>query len=85
MFAPNAAAEEFLPYFERLTEDDWKKFYSDMVTVRRFDTEATNLQRQGQLALWVPSHGKRELRSVPLMALARRTTFSLHTVSTPSP
>ena len=57
-FAPNAAAEEFLPYFERLTEDDWKKFYSDMVTVRRFDTEATNLQRQGQLALWVPSHGQ---------------------------
>jgi pyruvate dehydrogenase E1 component alpha subunit len=57
-FAPNAAAEEFLPYFERLTEDDWKKFYSDMVTIRRFDTEATNLQRQGQLALWVPSHGQ---------------------------
>jgi 2-oxoisovalerate dehydrogenase E1 component alpha subunit len=57
-FAPNAAAEEFLPYFERLTEADWRKFYKDMVTVRRFDTEATNLQRQGQLALWVPSHGQ---------------------------
>ena len=57
-FAPSAAAEEFVPYFERLTEADWRKFYTDMVTVRRFDTEATNLQRQGQLALWVPSHGQ---------------------------
>jgi 2-oxoisovalerate dehydrogenase E1 component alpha subunit len=57
-FAPSPAAEEFLPYFERLTEGDYRRFYRDMVVVRRFDTEATNLQRQGQLALWVPSHGQ---------------------------
>lgn len=57
-FAPSAASEEFLPYFERLTDDDYRRFYRDMVTIRRFDTEATNLQRQGQLALWVPSHGQ---------------------------
>lgn len=56
--APSAASEEFLPYFQRLTEDDYRRFYRDMVTIRRFDTEATNLQRQGQLALWVPSHGQ---------------------------
>jgi pyruvate dehydrogenase E1 component alpha subunit len=29
-----------------------------MVVTRRFDEEAANLQRQGQLALWVPSHGQ---------------------------
>lgn len=57
-FAPSAASEPFLPYFERLTDDDYRRFYRDMVTIRRFDTEATNLQRQGQLALWVPSHGQ---------------------------
>jgi len=57
-FAPTAAAEEFVPYFEKLTEADWKKFYRDMVVIRRFDAEAINLQRQGQLALWVPSHGQ---------------------------
>lgn len=57
-FAPTAAAEEFLPYFQRLTDADYRKFYRDMVVIRRFDTEATNLQRQGQLALWVPSHGQ---------------------------
>ena len=57
-FAPSDAAAEFLPYFERLTEADYRKFYRDMVVVRKFDTEAANLQRQGQLALWVPSHGQ---------------------------
>lgn len=57
-FMPSAAAEEFLPYFERLTDADYRKFFRDMTVVRRFDTEATNLQRQGQLALWVPSHGQ---------------------------
>ncbi|SDK38989.1 pyruvate dehydrogenase E1 component alpha subunit [Cryobacterium psychrotolerans] len=58
VFRPNDAAAEFLPYLERLTEDDHRRFYRDMVVVRKFDTEAANLQRQGQLALWVPSHGQ---------------------------
>ena len=57
-FAPNEAAQQFLPYLERLTEADHRKFYRDMVVVRAFDREAANLQRQGQLALWVPSHGQ---------------------------
>ncbi|MET0955025.1 MAG: thiamine pyrophosphate-dependent dehydrogenase E1 component subunit alpha [Cryobacterium sp.] len=57
-FAPSDAAAEFLPYFDRLTEADYRTFYRDMVVVRKFDTEAANLQRQGQLALWVPSHGQ---------------------------
>lgn len=29
-----------------------------MVVIRRFDTEGTNLQRQGQMGLWVPSMGQ---------------------------
>ena len=57
-FTPSAAAEQYLPYLDRLTEADYRRFYRDMVVVRRFDTEAANLQRQGQLALWVPSHGQ---------------------------
>ncbi|MGN6742366.1 MAG: pyruvate dehydrogenase (acetyl-transferring) E1 component subunit alpha [Amnibacterium sp.] len=32
--------------------------YEDMVVVRRIDTEATNLQRQGELALWPPLLGQ---------------------------
>ena len=58
IFRPNDAASEFLPWLDRLTEDDHRRFYRDMVIVRKFDTEAANLQRQGQLALWVPSHGQ---------------------------
>jgi pyruvate dehydrogenase E1 component alpha subunit len=57
-FEPTDAAAEYLGYLDRLTEEDHRRFYRDMVVVRAFDTEATNLQRQGQLALWPPSHGQ---------------------------
>jgi pyruvate dehydrogenase E1 component alpha subunit len=52
------AAAEYLPYIEALADDDLRQFHRDMVIARRFDLEATNLQRQGQLALWPPSHGQ---------------------------
>ncbi|MBX3095169.1 MAG: thiamine pyrophosphate-dependent dehydrogenase E1 component subunit alpha [Cryobacterium sp.] len=35
-----------------------RAFYRDMSLTRAFDIEATNLQRQGEMALWVPSHGQ---------------------------
>ena len=57
-FQPSDLAGEYLPYLERLDEDDYRRFYRDMVRVRAFDHEAANLQRQGQLGLWVPSHGQ---------------------------
>jgi Pyruvate/2-oxoglutarate dehydrogenase complex, dehydrogenase (E1) component, eukaryotic type, alpha subunit len=57
-FAPTEAAAEYLPYLDRLSDADHARFYRDMIVVRRFDTEATNLQRQGQLALWPPSRGQ---------------------------
>ncbi len=49
---------EYLPLVEALSDDTLRQFYRDMVITRRFDLEATNLQRQGQLALWPPSHGQ---------------------------
>ncbi|MHB1171294.1 MAG: pyruvate dehydrogenase (acetyl-transferring) E1 component subunit alpha [Lacisediminihabitans sp.] len=52
------SADEYLPYIERLSEDQLRRFYRDMVVVRRFDAEGANLQRQGQLGLWVPSMGQ---------------------------
>ncbi|WP_286279279.1 thiamine pyrophosphate-dependent dehydrogenase E1 component subunit alpha [Naasia aerilata] len=57
-FEPNPAAEEFLPYVERLDEELLRRFYRDMVLARRVDTEAGHLQRQGQLALWPPLLGQ---------------------------
>jgi pyruvate dehydrogenase E1 component alpha subunit len=49
------------PYLERvnaLGDDLLRDFHRQMVLVRRFDIEAGNLQRQGQLALWIPSLGQ---------------------------
>lgn len=54
----SAEAEEFMPYVDRLDDAKLRQFYRDMTVIRRLDTEATNLQRQGQLALWIPSHGQ---------------------------
>ncbi|MBP2412599.1 pyruvate dehydrogenase E1 component alpha subunit [Arthrobacter stackebrandtii] len=48
----------FSPYIEALDPEVLRGFYRDMATVRRFDAEATALQRQGELALWVPVVGQ---------------------------
>ena len=57
-YAPTAAAEEYLPLVEALSDAELEQFYRDMVLTRAVDTQATNLQRQGQLALWPPSRGQ---------------------------
>jgi 2-oxoisovalerate dehydrogenase E1 component alpha subunit len=49
---------EYDSWVEDLTGDDLVAIYRDMVVVRRFDNEATALQRQGQLGLWPPSLGQ---------------------------
>src|SRR5690606_23301049 len=49
------------PYLEsiaRLPDDLLRDLHRQMVVIRRFDIEAGNLQRQGQLALWIPSLGQ---------------------------
>lgn len=55
---PTPAAEPYLHLVESLDDEELRDFYRDMVRVRAFDREATNLQRQGQLALWPPSFGQ---------------------------
>ena len=57
-FAPTPEAERYLPLVDALADSDLETFYRDMVVVRAFDRQATNLQRQGQLALWPPSFGQ---------------------------
>ncbi|MCK8475600.1 thiamine pyrophosphate-dependent dehydrogenase E1 component subunit alpha [Microbacterium aurugineum] len=57
-FAPSAAAERYLPMIEAISDAELEQFYRDMVVIRAIDTQATNLQRQGQLALWPPSRGQ---------------------------
>lgn len=48
----------FSKYAAKLTPDVLRGLYADMAAIRRFDVEATALQRQGQLALWVPLTGQ---------------------------
>ena len=55
---PTPEAEEYLPLVEALPDSMLEQFYRDMAVSRRIDIAGANLQRQGQLALWVPSHGQ---------------------------
>ncbi|MGO2660442.1 thiamine pyrophosphate-dependent enzyme [Mycetocola reblochoni] len=57
-FAPTASAEPYLERLDALGDDDHTTFLRDMRFSRALDTEATNLQRQGQMALWPPSRGQ---------------------------
>ncbi|GAB2548749.1 thiamine pyrophosphate-dependent enzyme [Leucobacter ruminantium] len=57
-YAPSATAAEFAEELAGVGVDEFKQWYRDMVHTRAFDTECTHLQRQGQLALWVPSVGQ---------------------------
>ena len=52
--------------------------------MRRFDNEAGNLQRQGQLGLWIPSIGQEAAQVGSGTPPSRRTTSSRPTASTSS-
>jgi pyruvate dehydrogenase E1 component alpha subunit len=54
----NDVTAEYLPWIEKLDDARLQDFHRQMVVIRRFDIEAGNLQRQGQLALWIPSLGQ---------------------------
>ncbi len=41
-----------------VTDDEVRALYRDLVLVRRIDSEATALQRQGELGLWAPCLGQ---------------------------
>lgn len=58
VFGVSSEHAEYGKYLERLTLEDYLKFYRDMARIRRFDNECTALQRQGQMGLWVPAVGQ---------------------------
>ena len=55
---PSETAAEFAAELDRLSLDDYRTWYADMLFARGFDQECTHLQRQGQLALWAPALGQ---------------------------
>lgn len=48
----------YSPYVQDADAEMLRGLYQDMALTRRFDAEATALQRQGQLALWAPLRGQ---------------------------
>lgn len=61
---------QFSRYLDALDDEALRSLYRHMVVERRFDAEATSLQRQGQLALWVPALGQ-EAAQVGVIAALR--------------
>jgi pyruvate dehydrogenase E1 component alpha subunit len=48
----------YTPMADELSADELRAMWREMVVVRAFDVEATALQRQGELALWVSLLGQ---------------------------
>jgi 2-oxoisovalerate dehydrogenase E1 component alpha subunit len=46
------------PWVADVSDEQLGSLYEDLVVVRRFDSEATALQRQGELGLWPPLLGQ---------------------------
>ncbi|MGP4043323.1 pyruvate dehydrogenase (acetyl-transferring) E1 component subunit alpha [Streptomyces sp. 2A115] len=54
----NAKYAEYAEYVADITPEELRGLYRDMVLTRRFDAEATSLQRQGELGLWASLLGQ---------------------------
>lgn len=75
---PTGAAAEYARHVADVTDDDLRGMYRDMVIVRRFDAEATALQRQGELGLWASLLGQ-EAAQVGSGRAMRRQDFAYPT------
>ena len=49
---------EYDPWVQDISDEQLCSLYEDLVVTRRIDTEATALQRQGELGLWPPMLGQ---------------------------
>ncbi|ARF56321.1 pyruvate dehydrogenase (acetyl-transferring) E1 component subunit alpha [Streptomyces gilvosporeus] len=58
LLTPEGKRVEHPDYSIDLSADELRGLYRDMVLTRRFDAEATTLQRQGELGLWASLLGQ---------------------------
>ncbi|WP_327682267.1 pyruvate dehydrogenase (acetyl-transferring) E1 component subunit alpha [Streptomyces sp. NBC_00467] len=58
LLTPEGERIEHPEYSIDLTAEELRGLYRDMVLTRRFDAEATSLQRQGELGLWASLLGQ---------------------------
>ena len=54
----SVTTDDGVTYSVDFTDDEYRELYRDLVTVRRLDTEATALQRQGELGIWASLLGQ---------------------------
>ena len=76
------ANAEFDPWIADIDLAAIGRLYRDMAIVRRIDTEAIALQRQGELGLWPPLPARRPRRSDRRARCATTTSSSRATAST---
>src|SRR5688500_5647278 len=58
LLSPDGVRVEHPDYAVEFTADEYRGLYSDLVTVRKLDAEATALQRQGELGIWASLLGQ---------------------------
>jgi 2-oxoisovalerate dehydrogenase E1 component alpha subunit len=58
LLTPEGVRVEHPQFSVETTPEELRSIYRDLVLVRRFDSEATSLQRQGELGLWASLLGQ---------------------------
>src|ERR1017187_9838148 len=58
LLTPEGERLEHPAYPLEISQDELRSLYRDLALVRRFDTEATALQRQGELGIWASLLGQ---------------------------
>jgi pyruvate dehydrogenase E1 component alpha subunit len=58
LLTPEGERVDHPDYTLELTDEEYRELYRDLVLVRRIDTEAMALQRQGELGLWASLLGQ---------------------------
>ena len=58
LLTPDGELREHPEHALDLSDDELRGLYRDLVMVRRIDSEAVALQRQGELGLWAPALGQ---------------------------
>jgi 2-oxoisovalerate dehydrogenase E1 component alpha subunit len=72
LLTPDGERVEHPDYPVTFSDAEYRSFYRDLVLARRFDDEATALQRQGELGLWAPMRGQEAAQVGSARALQAR-------------
>lgn len=72
LLTPDGQRREHPDFPLDVTGEELREMYREMVLTRRFDAEATALQRQGELGLWIPSLGQEAAQTGSARAFGAR-------------